>query len=170
MRGVVGFFTFAVAIMSLIASSSAVTKTQKDFDKWRVECIENDTGAKKCSVFYTLIDNKTKAVVFGWSIVPGEKPNTNKVVIRSLTGISVPDGLVAKFPNVDPVLIPYKTCLPKFCLSEVPFSDSWLKTFKSNQQFEIALKAANGKEVKYQIDLTKFGDAFDYYASLLKPQ
>jgi len=79
--------------------------------------------------------------------------------------VMVPEGIAVRFGESEPVRIPYKLCMPKFCAAEIPFSASWLKTFKASKGFSVTITAANGKEVKYDMSLNKFSAAYDFYTS-----
>lgn len=151
-----------------VGYGSAATKTQKNFDGWQVECNENDQGAKTCAVFIAFINNKNKAVVLGWTIGRDDKSETSKLIVRTLTGVDVSEGITVQFGGSKPVTIPYKMCMPQFCAAELPFSENWLKTMNASQKFTVTYKAANGKEVKQEVDLAGFGEAYKFYASQIK--
>jgi invasion protein IalB len=75
----------------------------------------------------------------------------------------VSDGIAVRFGQSEPVRIPYKMCMPKFCAAEIPFSDTWLKTLKASKGLSVAITSANGKELKYDLSLSKFTAAYDFY-------
>jgi invasion protein IalB len=167
-----GFVRFCAALGTLLlcfgSLASAETKIQKNFDQWQVACDVDDKGNAKCAINYVLFNKQAKTVVFAWSIGPGTDPGTNKAVIRTLTGVLLPEGISVVFPNADPLKIAYKTCGPRFCFAEIPFSDSWLKAFTAQKTFSVTYKGVAGKQVKYDVSLSKFGDAYAFYTAQLK--
>jgi invasion protein IalB len=150
------------------SSGFAATKTQKTFDGWQVECNENDQGDKSCAVFIAFIENKSKAVVLGWTIGRDNKSEASKLVVRTLTGVDVSAGIAVQFGTSKPVNIPYKSCMPQYCAAEVPFSDAWLKAMNASPKFTVTYKAANGKDIKQEVDLSSFGAAYNFYVSQLR--
>ncbi|MBL8905646.1 MAG: invasion associated locus B family protein [Rhizobiales bacterium] len=133
-----------------------------------MDCNEDDKGAKSCALYIAFINNKSKAVVLGWTIASDEKSEKGKLVVRTLTGVTVSDGISVQFDGSKPVNIPYKICMPQYCAAEVPFSDAWLKTMTGAKKFSVTYIAANGKEVKQEVDLARFAEAFQYYTAELK--
>jgi invasion protein IalB len=109
--------------------------------------------------------NQKKAIVFQWLISVDPEKKGNKMTISTLTGILVGNGIAVRFGDSEPVRVPYKICMPQFCAAEIPFSDSWLKTFKASKGFTATITAANGKEIKYDVSLSKFSEAFDFYTT-----
>jgi len=157
-----------LALIGVTGYGFAASKTQKTFDGWQVDCNESDDGTKSCALFIAYIDNKSKSVVLGWTIAPDEKSGSAKLIVRTLTGIKVSDGIVVEFEGSEPTTIPYTICMPQYCAAEVPLSDAWLEAMNATKKFAVVYKAANGKEVKQVVDLARFAEAFKYYTSELK--
>jgi len=158
-----------LAFFGLTASDGlAATKIQKTFDGWQVDCSDDEKGAKSCALYIAFVDTKTKAVVLGWTIAPDDKSEKGKLIVRTLTGVTVSDGISVQFDGSKPVNIPYKICMPQYCAAEVPFSDAWLKAMNGAKKFTVTYAAANGKEIKQEIDLGAFAEAFKFYAAELK--
>ena len=109
--------------------------------------------------------NAKKNVIFRWAISPDKDSKGNLITITTLTGVRVSDGIAVQFGQSDPVRIPYRLCMPKFCVAEIPFSDSWLKTLKASKGFTVRVMSANGKELKYDLNLSKFSAAYDFYTA-----
>jgi invasion protein IalB len=148
------------------ASSFAFAQenTQKAFDQWQVICGKSQAGVTKCVLGVGLVNSK-KQSVFRWTISPDKDSKANKITITTLTGVSIGEGISVRFGESEPVRIPFKLCMPKFCAAEIPFSDNWLKTFKSGKNFSVSITAANGKELKYDVSLSKFSAAYEFYTS-----
>lgn len=106
--------------------------------------------------------------MLGWTIARDEKAQASKLVVRTLTGIDVSGGIAVQFGASKPVTIPYKVCMPQFCAAELPFSDNWLKAMNGAPKFTVTYKAANGKDVKQEVDLKAFDEAYKFYASQIK--
>lgn len=164
-----GMLIACLAFVGLTGQSVlAATKTQKTFDGWQVECNEDDQGKKGCAVFIAFVDSKSKAVVLGWTIAGNDASEASRLIVRTLTGIDVSSGIQVQFGASKPVGLPYKACMPQFCAAEVPFSDAWLKTMNASPNFTVTYKAANGQDIKQEVDLKAFGEAYKFFSSELK--
>lgn len=166
-------FQILIALAAMIAlvtgPSSAATKIQKTFGgSWQVECNESDQGEKTCGVFIAFIHSQNKAVVLSWTIARAEMSHETKLVVRTLTGIDVSQGISVQFDSSDPITIPFKICMPQYCAAEVPFSDNWLQAMKRAKKLTVTYKAANNVDVKQEVDLKNFSEAYDYYTSQMK--
>ncbi|MFO0994542.1 MAG: invasion associated locus B family protein [Hyphomicrobiales bacterium] len=147
-----------------IASVGHAEAVNKVFDQWRVNCIETKDNGRVCALMAGLVNAK-KTIVFRWAISPDKESKTNQITITTLTGVRVSDGISVQFGQSDPVKVPYRLCMPKFCVAEIPFSDAWLKTLKASKGFTVRIMSANGKELKYDLDLNKFSAAYDFYTA-----
>ena len=163
MRSIIRFAAAALSLAGIVSLAHA-EKLNKAFDQWEVGCADPKDGKRACALVTGLVNQK-KAVVFQWVISPDHEKKGNKMTITTLTGILVGNGVAVRFGDSEPVRIPYKICMPKFCEAEIPLSDSWLKTFKASKGFSATITAANGKEIKYDVSLSKFSDAFDFYTT-----
>ena len=159
------FIRIAALVLGLagLASAGHAENVNKVFDQWRVNCVDSKEDGRVCALMAGLVNNK-KAVIFRWAISP-DQSKANKITITTLTGVRVADGIAVQFGQSEPVRIPYQMCMPKFCAAEIPFSDTWLKTLKASKGFSVRIKAANGKELKYDINLNKFTAAYDFFSA-----
>jgi len=157
-----------VALSGLSSAAFGQEAIQKNFGQWRVEC-NPKVKENPCVLAFALVHPKDKKIAFAWSIVPGKEPNTQKAVVRTLNGTRLADGISVKFAKGDPLKLSYFTCGPRFCFSEFPFSESWLKTFKAQKSFQVTYVAVDGKPVNHEVSLDQFTQAFEFYtASLAK--
>lgn len=164
MRSIIGFAAAAAVGLTGLASLAHAENVKKSFDQWEVACVDTKDGKRACALAMALVNQK-KAIVLQWLISPGPDKKGNSMSISTLTGVLVGNGISVRFGESEPVRIPYKLCMPKFCAAEIPFTDSWLKTFKASKGFSVTITAANGKEIKYDVSLSKFSDAYDFYSS-----
>lgn len=160
------FIRIAALILGLsgLASSGYAENVNKVFEQWRVNCADTKNNGRVCGLMAGLV-NKKKTVVFRWTISPDKEKNGNKITISTLTGVRVSDGIAVQFGQSEPVRIPFRICMPKFCDAEIPFSDTWLKTLKASKGFTVRITAANGTELKYEVGLNKFSAAYDFYTA-----
>jgi len=147
-----------------LASAGHAENVNKVFEQWRVNCVDTKDSGRSCALINGLINSK-KAVVFRWAITPDKETKGNKSTITTLTGVRIADGIAVQFGESEPVRIPYTICMPNFCGAEIPFSEAWLKTFKASKGLSVRIVAANGKELKYDLNLNDFRDAFDFYSA-----
>jgi invasion protein IalB len=153
-----------VFFLATVLPSEAVTRVQKTFENWQVDC-SDQTNTNRCSLRFALINNKTKRIVFAWTIVPKSKPGgPNKVVIRTPMGVALADGISITFPDQKPVVLSYLTCLQRTgCIAEIDYSDDWNKLLISYPSMTIRYKSLRGKPLKHVIKLKKFSEAYKYY-------
>lgn len=156
-----------LALAGSFSAAFGQEAVQKTFGQWRVECNPKAAKESPCVLVFALIHPKDKKVAFAWSIVPDNEAGKQKAVVRTLNGTLLADGISVKFPKGDPLKIAYYTCGPRFCFAEFPFSESWLKTFKAQKGFEVSYVAVDGKQVKHDVSLDQFTQAFEFYMANL---
>lgn len=151
-----------------ISGAEAVTRVQKTFGGWKVDCTEREDNQKSCSLQYALVTQKDRRPVFSWTIVRrGKEGVLNKAVLRTPTGVLLSDGVSVGFEGAEQVKIDYLTCGPRACIAEFDFTDDWFKALASKKKVLVNYKAANDKPVKHDIDLNQFSAAFDFFTSQL---
>jgi len=155
-----------MVLAGLSSAAFSQEKVEKQFGQWRVEC-GPQMKENTCLLVFALVHPKDKKVAFAWSIIPDKETNSQKTIIRTLNGTLLPEGISVKFAKGDPLKIAFRTCGPRFCFAEFPFSESWLKTFKAQKAFDVTYAAVDGKEIKHEVSLDQFGEAYDFYAANL---
>ena len=158
----------AACLVAMGSGAVAQAKTQKTFGQWLVDCTESDAGAVKCGLRFSLINKKSKTVVFGWTIVPGKEEGTNKAVLQTPTGMLLPEGVRLQFPDAEPIAIPYRICGPRFCFAEFDFTQPWLANFTSQKSLSAIFTNGKGQELKYPMNLDRFGEAYEFYTLQLQ--
>lgn len=144
-----------------IEAALALTRLQKTFDQWSVECVQTDK--KVCGLYFKLVNSKNKRVVLSWAVVPAKESGGNRAVVRTPNGVSLADGVSVKLGSAEPVKITYKTCGPINCIGEIDFSEAWLKAFRASESFTLTYVGNNGRKFNRDIALKGFGDGFKYY-------
>ncbi|WP_395685450.1 invasion associated locus B family protein [Aestuariivirga sp.] len=158
-----------VAIVAAVSDADATTRIEKTFSGWKVECVEADDGKSSCGLQYALATKKDKAIFFSWSILrDARNPDSNKVILRTPTGVLLQKGIDVGFEGAEPVKVNYLTCGPRSCVAEFDFTDKWAEALASNEKIEVNYVAANGKPLKHQISLKQFSEAFEFYNGQLK--
>lgn len=166
-------FAIAAAMAAAWAAAApdaqAVTRVQRTFGPWQVDCTERDNGKKNCVLQYALVAKKDKRPVFSWSIVRrGKDAAGDRAVIRTPTGVLLANGVNVGFEGADPVKINYVTCGPRACLAEFDFTDDWLNALESKKKVLVSYNAANDKPIKHEIELAQFKAAFEFYTAQIK--
>lgn len=158
----------ASAWAAVASDANAVTRVQKTFGAWQVDCTERENNQKNCSLQYSLVTKKDKRPVFSWTIVRrGKEGALNKAVLRTPTGVRLADGVSVGFEGAEQVKIEYLTCGPRACVAEFDFTDDWFKALASKKKVLVNYKAANDKPIKHDIDLNQFSAAFDFFTGQL---
>lgn len=162
--------SLVVCVVAASGGAMAATKTQKTFGPWSVDCNESDKGAVSCGLRFALINKKNKTVVFGWTIVPGKEEGSQKAVLQTPTGMLLPEGIRIQFPEAEPIAVPYRICGPRFCFAEFDFAPSWLANFSSQKSVSVMLTNGKGQELKYSVNLQRFGEAYEFYTLQLQKE
>jgi invasion protein IalB len=149
-------------------AATAASKTQKTFGPWSVDCAESDKGDVRCTLRFALVNKKSKSVVFGWSIVPGTGEAANKAVLQTPTGILLGDGIQIQFPEADPTKAAFRICGPRYCFAEFDFTQAWLDSFEAQKSLSVAFRNGKGQELKYPVNLERFGEAYKFYTQQLQ--
>lgn len=168
--------TFAIAAAAAIAwtagmpEAHAVTRVQKTFGAWQVDCTERENVKKSCVLQYSLVAKKNKRPVFSWTILRRGKDGgvLDKAVLRTPVGVLLQDGVSVGFEGAEQVKINYVTCGPRACVAEFDFTDDWFNALVTKKKVVVNYKAANEKPIKHEIDLSQFNAAFDFYTAQLK--
>lgn len=159
----------AAAWTAAVPDAYAVTRVQRTFGPWQVDCTERENGKKNCVLQYSLVTKKDKRPVFSWSIVRRGKDGTvDRSVIRTPTGVLLAAGVNVGFEGAEPVKISFVTCAARACVAEFDFTDDWLNALESKKKVLVDYKAANEKPIKHEIELSQFKAAFDFYTGQLK--
>lgn len=158
----------ASAAIALMEPACATTRVQKTFGGWSVDCAEQDSGSKACSLQYALVTQKDKRPVFSWTIIGGKDGEPSKVLLRTPTGVLLTDGINIGLDGADPVKINYLTCGSQACIAQFDLTEQWLKTLGSYPKVLVSYKSISLKPIRHEIDLKKFGDAYNFYASQLR--
>ncbi len=155
----VGLFSFV-----LVDQAEAVTRTQKTFGNWRVDC-SDQSGANRCSLRYALLNSKTKRVAFSWTIIPKSKPEgPSKAIIRTPMGVALVDGVSIVFPAQKPIQLSYLTCLQRAgCIAEFDYADAWNKSLEAYPTMTISYNRLKGAPIKHEVSLKNFSEAYKYY-------
>jgi invasion protein IalB len=169
-RIIVSLSVLGIISLSADAEAASATRIQKSFNNWRVDCAEAENKSRRCALQYSLINKKTKKVVFSWLVVPKTKEATSppQAVIRTPTGIAISDGISVVFAGAEPIKVQYKTCGARGCIAEVDFSDAWIKAFGSKPTVTVNYKAVTGVPIKHDLDLKNFQEAFAFYSQQMK--
>lgn len=158
----------AVLLLTTGTGAIAATKTQKTFGPWSVDCKESDKGAISCGLRFALINKKNKAVIFSWTVVPGKEEGANNALLQTPTGVLLTDGIRIQFPDAAPISIPYRICGPRFCFAEFDFAASWLANLTSQKSATVMFTGGKGQELKYPVNLERFGEAYEFYTLQLQ--
>jgi invasion protein IalB len=145
------------------------TRLQKTFGPWRVDCTEPDgKSAKSCTLRFALVNTESKRVVFSWTVARKDKQSAaNKVIVRTPTGVLLPDGVSIAFAGTEPVKVSYLTCGPNACFAEFDFSDQWVKAFAGKPSVSVSYKAVNGTPLRHEIDLKDFAAGLAFFTAQL---
>jgi invasion protein IalB len=163
-----GLLALVLASSGAQAAASA-TRIQKSFANWRVDCAEGEK-TRRCALQYSLVNKKTKQVVFSWVVVPKGKEQSSppQAVIRTPVGVALSDGISVVFAGAEPIKVQFKTCGTRGCVAEVDFSDAWVKAFGSKPTVTVNYKAVTGAPIKHDLDLKNFQEAYAYYTQQMK--
>jgi invasion protein IalB len=159
------------AFSAAIPAANAVTRIEKTFGGWKVECVEANDGKSTCGLQYALATKKDKSVFFSWSILrDAKKPDRDKVILRTPTGVLIQNGVNIGFEEAEPVKVNYLTCGPRACVAEFEFTGKWAKALAAKEKIEVSYLAANGKPLKHQISLKQFSEALEFFNSQSKAE
>ena len=151
-------------------ADAATTRLEKFFDNWKVEC-RDDEKTKNCALVFALLEKKSKRVVFSWTVSKDtEAKNLDMALIRTPTGVLLPDGVSVSFAGSEAVSVPFKTCGPRGCIAELKLDDQWLKALGSQETMSIAYKSVRGQDINHEITLKTFSEAYAFYKSEIGTQ
>ena len=149
----------------VVSANAQTTKVEKFYDNWKVEC-RDDGKSKRCFMNYALLNPQNRNIVFSWTIVPDrDNAGQDKAIIRTPTGVLLPEGLSVSFASGSPVKAAYRTCRRNRCLSEFPLTNDWMSALGSQNEMTVKYKTERGRDISRKITLQKFSEAYEFYRS-----
>lgn len=168
-------FSLAAALSALVIAAGsapvgAVTRLSQTFDNWRVDCVTDAKNNKTCAMAFSLINQKSKQVVFAFSIRGPSGNDKAKIIVRTVNGVLLASGIEIVFPGTDPIKVTYRTCGPRACISEFDLTDNWLNTLSSKEKLTVGYSLVTSEPIKHEIPLKSFRPAYDFMTAQLEKQ
>jgi invasion protein IalB len=151
----------AAAIFTLLVTGvQAQTRIEKKFDAWMVACQEAET--KSCALSQTLSDAKTQRTVLALVVAKGLEGRT-RAVVRTPTGVLLPEGLTLTANGIDPVKAIFRFCGPRACTADFQLDDAWLGILREQAEITVGFKSMAGEPFNIKVSLKGFAAAYDYF-------
>ena len=131
-------------------------------DNWTVTCAQTDqSGAKRlCSAALRIAQsdkNGAQRIVFTW--VLGHQDNKLMSAIYVPTGVQIPPGVEIKIGPQEARKLGYSACAPDHCEALLPLEDAVVKSLSAAPTTEITIRAANGADAKFTVNMKGFAQA-----------
>jgi invasion protein IalB len=168
-KKLIGRFAAAIGAgiigLTLIAPEShAASRTEKSFGNWVAVCVENDKGAKRCTIAQQLISKQTRRPVFTVTLSATSKAEQN-ITIAIPTGVSLRDGITLGVGDQAPVPMSFAVCGPRACTATAPLDPKLLSALQGQPKALANYVRANKKLVQVNVDLAGFSDAYAFMTS-----
>lgn len=158
------------AVSALVASSfvpaSAATRVEKTFGKWVVTCVDNDAGARTCSMTQQVAAAAPARGSALIAVIRGTKAQQTLALLVP-TGVSLKDGVTLALGD-PPTSLAYNQCGPRVCATSLPLDAKVLTALKGSPKVIANYVLGNKKLVQATIDLATFADSYTYFASQLQ--
>jgi invasion protein IalB len=160
-----------VAALSALAAASvapvsAATRVEKTFGKWIVTCVDNDAGARNCSMTQQVAAAAPARGAALIAVIRGTKAQQTLALLVP-TGVSLKDGVTLALGD-PPTTLAYNQCGPRVCATSLPLDSKVLGVLKGSPKVIASYVLANKKLVQATVDLATFGDSYAYFASQLQ--
>jgi invasion protein IalB len=143
-----------------------ITKNQT-FGDWIFTCVKQQQSDAKsqCSIAQQLSDSNTKAPLFLWRIIAGDKGLVGEWQTR--TGIMVDRGLVLDAGTDKPVTIPFQLCTPTGCQAVANLAPDFIQKLVKATKASATVYPIGQQGIQLTLSVKGLPDAL---AALQKPQ
>jgi invasion protein IalB len=146
--------------VGIASNALAITRTEKTFGSWIVNCVEDNNQQKSCSL-RTRAMTQEKKVAFIWNVGMVDKQLKSQLLVPS--GVSLQEGVRFSIGTASPTTIVYNTCGPNFCSADLPLDTALLTKIKAAQKASVNFVTGAKKLVQIELDITEFPKAYDYF-------
>jgi len=131
-------------------------------DNWTVTCAQTDQadGKRVCAAALRIVQTDksgAQRVVFTWVI--GRQDGKLASAISVPSGVQIPPGMEFRLGDKDARKIGYSICMPDHCEALLPFDETMIKSLSAAQTAEITIRAVNGAEAKFTVNMKGFTQA-----------
>lgn len=131
---------------------------RKVIDDWVYGCINQEKPApKQCFIRQQLVDDKTKAPIFTWTL--GQGPKGDIVAVwQTPTGVMVGAGVMFDIGGEKPIPVPYHACTPGQCQAVANLEAAFVETLGKAEKARATIVAANGKGLTFDFSVKGLSD------------
>ena len=131
-------------------------------DNWTVTCAQTDQpeGRRVCSASLRIAQadkSGAQRVVFTWVI--GHQNDKLVSAISVPSGVQIPPGMEVKIGDKEARKIGYSICVPDHCEALLPLEDTVVKSLAAAQTTEVTVRAVNGADAKFTVNMKGFAQA-----------
>jgi invasion protein IalB len=150
----------AAAEKRAVSSAVTVLKGQPIGD-WTYSCSLNArTTKKQCSIAQQLTDEKSKSVVFAWSIVNDGAGNL-VATWQTPTGVLVNRGVVVDLGARDPINVPYTSCIAGRCEAIANLPPDFIHSLARARIASATIFTVAGENLTFPVSVNGLADALD---------
>ncbi len=131
-------------------------------DNWTVTCAQTDQAESKriCSAALKIAQTDksgAQRIVFTWVMARPEGKLASAISVPS--GVQIPAGMEIRIGDKESRRIGYSICMTDHCEALLPLEETLVKSLSAAQTTEIAIRAANGAEAKFTVNMKGFAQA-----------
>jgi invasion protein IalB len=147
------------------APKAVVTKNQT-FGDWIYTCVKAQPDAKEqCSIVQQLSETSTKAPLFLWRIMAGDK-GALVGEWQTRTGIMVDRGLTLDAGTEKPIVIPFQLCTPTGCQAVANLAPDFVDSLSKATKASATVFPIGAKGIQLTLSVKGLSDAL---AALKQP-
>ena len=130
-------------------------------DNWTVTCALTDQEDKRvCSASLKIAQadkSGGQRVVFTWVI--GHQDGKLVSAISVPSGVQIPPGMEIKIGDKESRKVGYSACMPDHCEALLPLEDTVVKSLSAATTTEVTVRAVNGADAKFTVNMKGFAQA-----------
>lgn len=147
-------------------TSDAQTRIQKQFENWRVDCVEPDANENRCTMIQTFQGQNQRTnrrtFAFSWAMT-FDRDDVEKAVLRTPLGVDIENQINVDFPGLDPIVIGFDVCNRRGCFADITMDEAWRNALQRNEKVTVTYKIRNGNNIPIEMTLAGFADAYAFY-------
>lgn len=163
MRYLIGAAVFGLAFGSVAAfAQDSLPKVGQKFGDWVFQCSAVAQNQTDCAFVQTIVTQDGKRQLAQLQLLEQKTvPGTYVLTIILPLGLELQNGVTSRIDQTDPVLMSFKTCIPRGCIASMPLDEILASALRNGNKLELAFTMADAtKTAIITGSLAGINDAF----------
>jgi len=132
---------------------------ERNFGDWRLMCLQNAKGMKRCELVLRAIAQKSHQLLAAVAVGQGPRGRT-VLTVRTPPAVILPKGVNLKLGDTDLGGLAFVACTPRFCRAVQELDDKTATALGAADVAGIRYTVANGREIGFKVPAKGFAEGF----------